>query len=297
MLCCKPLMDVTRRQVLGLGVVALGALRLPSPALAATSGPNLFELAARRHRRPRGRRTLAHEHGDRRSPPLRPRRPPLEPRHAPPGPGPRAYRGRPLDGLDRAPAEPRRRRPRHRSRLHRHRRRTAVTPARGRARPEAPVRPRAPARARAQGPGITSPVHRSARQLGRRAGPAPLGAELRHRADGVRAPHGGHDRVRARGFAGHRARHRPLSPRLQRLERHRLQLPRRPLRRDLRGPRGRDRRGRRRRPGPGLQQPVDRHRDARDVHQHPARRAGDGGAREAARLEALAARRCRPRAP
>ena len=45
MLCWKPLMDVTRRQVLGLGVVALGALRLPSPAFAATSGPDLFELA------------------------------------------------------------------------------------------------------------------------------------------------------------------------------------------------------------------------------------------------------------
>ena len=44
MLCCKPLMDVTRRQVLGLGAVALGALRLPSPAHAKTS-PAVFELA------------------------------------------------------------------------------------------------------------------------------------------------------------------------------------------------------------------------------------------------------------
>jgi uncharacterized protein with LGFP repeats len=44
MLCCKPLMDVTRRQVLGLGVVAFGALRLSPPAFAAT-GPELFELA------------------------------------------------------------------------------------------------------------------------------------------------------------------------------------------------------------------------------------------------------------
>jgi hypothetical protein len=43
MLCWKPLMDVTRRQILGLGVVALGALRLPAPAFAAT-GPDLFEL-------------------------------------------------------------------------------------------------------------------------------------------------------------------------------------------------------------------------------------------------------------
>ena len=44
MLCWKPLMDVTRRQILGLGVVALGALRLPTRAFAAT-GPDLFELA------------------------------------------------------------------------------------------------------------------------------------------------------------------------------------------------------------------------------------------------------------
>lgn len=44
MLCSKPLMDVTRRQVLGLGVVAFGALRLSPPALAAT-GPDLFEIA------------------------------------------------------------------------------------------------------------------------------------------------------------------------------------------------------------------------------------------------------------
>src|SRR4051794_4280456 len=38
-------MDVTRRQVLGLGVVAFGALRLPSTALARDTGPALFELA------------------------------------------------------------------------------------------------------------------------------------------------------------------------------------------------------------------------------------------------------------
>src|SRR3954462_1541563 len=37
-------MDLTRRQAIGLGAVALGALRLPSPAVAADSGPALFEL-------------------------------------------------------------------------------------------------------------------------------------------------------------------------------------------------------------------------------------------------------------
>jgi hypothetical protein len=37
-------MDVTRRQALGLGVVALGALKLPTSAQAAAHGPALFEL-------------------------------------------------------------------------------------------------------------------------------------------------------------------------------------------------------------------------------------------------------------
>ena len=66
--------------------------------------------------------------------------------------------------------------------------------------------------------------------------------------------------------AGHRARNRPLPPRFQRLERHRVQLPRRPLRRGLRGPRGRHRGGRDRRPGAGLEQLLDRDRLPRDVH-------------------------------
>jgi hypothetical protein len=46
-------MDLSRRQVLGLGAVAFGALRLPSPAFArntpATTGPELFELALDDH--------------------------------------------------------------------------------------------------------------------------------------------------------------------------------------------------------------------------------------------------------
>ena len=74
MLCCKPLMDVTRRQVLGLGVVALGALRLSSPAFAATSGPDLFELALDDPAARAAERTLAHDQGDRGAAPLRPGR-------------------------------------------------------------------------------------------------------------------------------------------------------------------------------------------------------------------------------
>ena len=46
-----------------------------------------------------------------------------------------------------------------------------------------------------------------------------------------------------------------------------------------------------RRPGAGLQQPLDRHRLPRHVHQPAARRARDGVAGAADRLEALAARR------
>ena len=69
-------------------------------------------------------------------------------------------------------------------------------------------------------------------------GPADYGA----RRGGVRPPHGDRERLRARGLGRDRARHRPLPPRLQRLERPRLQLPRRQVRPGLRGPRRRHRR-------------------------------------------------------
>ena len=81
MLCWKPLMDVTRRQVLGLGVVALGALRLPSRRVRCDRSGSL-RTRPRRLRRARGRRPLAHQQGDRGAAPLRPRRAPLEPRDA-----------------------------------------------------------------------------------------------------------------------------------------------------------------------------------------------------------------------
>ena len=109
-------------------------------------------------------------------------------------------------------------------------------------------------------------------ELGRRPGPAAQRPELRRRAGRVRPSHRRHDRVRARAVAGDRAGHRPLPHPVQRLERHRLQLPRRPLRQRLRGPRGRHRGGRDRRPGAGLQRRLDRHRVPRDVHRAPARR-------------------------
>ena len=65
--------------------------------------------------------------------------------------------------------------------------------------------------------------------------------------------------------AGDRPGDRQVPPRHQRVERLRLQLPRRQVRPDLRGPRRRDRPGRHRRPGAGLQLALDRHRQHRDV--------------------------------
>ena len=73
---------------------------------------------------------------------------------------------------------------------------------------------------------------------------------VRRGAGRLRPPHGQHERLRARGLGGDRARDRALPPRLQPLERHRLQLPRRPVRPGVRGPRGRDRPGRDRRARP-----------------------------------------------
>ena len=138
-------------------------------------------------------------------------------------------------------------------------------------------------------PGSPPPIVPRAAWGGRR-GAAALGAALRRRAGGVRAPHGHRERVRAAGLAGDRARHREVPPRHERLERHRLQLPRRQVRPGLRGPRRRGRPGRDRRARAGLQRRVDERRAARDVHRRRDHAAGARGDRAAARLEALAAR-------
>ena len=301
MLCSEPLMDgphrLTRRQALrlGAGAAALGALRLPSPALAAGTAPALFELAlpdAPAHassaawrathvlqaphrfdlaglRWTRAARFEAQirtrTHGGRWT-----RWTPLPASHGT------------LDGTD----------PVYTGAADELQLRTRGS-ARGLRARFVKTAPQARPAARAAQAG-DAPGDRPARELGRRPGAAALGAELRHRPGRVRAPHGHRGRLRAGGIGRDRPRHRPLPPRLQRLERHRLQLPRRPLRRDLRGPRGRRRSGRDRRPGAGLEQRLDRHRLPRDVHQHPARRARDGDAGQADRLEALAARRARP---
>ncbi len=288
---------LTRRQALrlGAGAAALGALR-PSPALAASS-PALFELPLEDSAAHAAGALWRTTDGAARPAALRPRGPALGPRRARAGADPRAGRGRPLDALDAAArrARPRRRARagRHRPRVHRHRRRDPAAPARLGARPAAALRARPAPRARPARPRRTGrgPADPAARRLGRRAGAAAIRPELRDGAGGVRPPHGERRRLRARGVAGDHPRDRALPPRFQRLERHRLQLPRRPLRRDLGGPRGRRRGRRRRRPGAGLQQQLDRHRLPRHVHEPAARRARDGVAREADRLEAVAARR------
>ena len=100
---------LTRRQALrlGAGAAALGALRVPTPAFAA-SGPALFELAHRRRAAPTPRATAG----------ARPRccarrgrfdlaRPALGARRELPGPGARPRRRRPLDALDAAARQPR----------------------------------------------------------------------------------------------------------------------------------------------------------------------------------------------
>ena len=128
-------------------------------------------------------------------------------------------------------------------------------------------------------------------RVGRRQRAAARGAPVRRGPGRVRAPHGQRQRLRARGVGRDRARDRALPPRLQRLERHRLQLPRRPVRPGLRRPRGRHRPGRDRRPGPGLQLRLDRDRLPRHLQRAAAVGGRPRGARAPDRLEALAARR------
>ena len=112
--------------------------------------------------------------------------------------------------------------------------------------PHAARRPRrAPAACPSGGgaPARDAPADHPPQRVGRRLRAAARGARVRRGAGGLRAPHGDRERLRAGGIGGHRARHRALPPRLQRVERHRLQLPRRPVRPGVRGPRGRDRPG------------------------------------------------------
>ena len=120
--------------------------------------------------------------------------------------------------------------------------------------------------------------------LARRTQPPP--ALRRQGRRGLRPPHRLAQRLRLR----RRAPHHPLPlrgpDRRPGLGRHRLQLPRRPLRHHLRGPRGRRRPRRHRRPHPGLQPPHGGDRGHRHLHGGRARPAGDDRRdRRAGRLE------------
>ena len=134
-------------------------------------------------------------------------------------------------------------------------------------------------------------------RVGRRLRAAARARRLRHgrgsRSSTTRSPTNDYAPEDSAGIVlGHRA----LPPRLQRLERPRLQLPRRQVRPGLRGPRGRHRRAGDRRPGAGLQQRLDRHRVLGTYTDVAASEPGDGGARAPDRLEAHAPRRARSRA-
>ncbi len=289
----------TRRQVLGLGAAAFAAVSLKPPASALAGRRALFELdlagedltasiAGARWRTTRVLRAprrfdligLRWARGSQRR-----------------GAGARAPARRPLDRVGGAARHgrprARRRAPgrRHRPGVRRRRRRVPAAPARQPARAARPLRARpadrdrrppgrrapAPARAHLRPPPGPGPV--GARdhpdRVGRRLRPAARARRLRHGRGRVRAPHGDDQHLRPRGLGGDRARDRPLPPRLQRLERPRLQLPRRQVRPGLRGPRRRHRRARHRRPGAGLQQRLDRDRGAR----HPHADRGLGAAR------------------
>ena len=87
-----------------------------------------------------------------------------------------------------------------------------------------------------------------------------------------RPPHRRHELLHARAGGGDRARDRGLPRAGKRLERHRLQLPRRPLRDGLRGPRRRGRPERDRRARAGIQLRHGRRRADRQLHRGRRRR-------------------------
>ena len=143
------------------------------------------------------------------------------------------------------------------------------------------------------------PAGRNApRRAPRRLGSLPLQAarDGRLRRGGLRArpPHH-HAQLLPRLAVGRdRARHLPLPPRRERLERHRLQHAGRQVRAGVRGPPGRDRRARDRRPGRRLQHGVDGRGHDRQLQLHASLRRRRERARARARVEAVAPRRPGP---
>ena len=170
----------------------------------------------------------------------------------------------------------------------------AIDPVRG-VQPRHPRRRHAPPRRghsgrcgpRAAGARLHHPAgHRHPRRVGRRR-EAPLGLPLVLAGqDGLHPPHRQRQPLHAGRCPGARARHLRVPHQGSGLERHRLQLRRRPLRHRLRGQVRRHDPGSRRRAGLRLQH--GQHRHLRHGHLHRRRAAGRGrrGAGAPARLEA-----------
>ena len=117
----------------------------------------------------------------------------------------------------------------------------------------------------------------------------PLQARRRNGAQSRDRPsHSRRERLRRGSVGGDREGDPGLPRQGKRLERHRLQLPRRPVRQGLRGSRRRDRQERRRRARGGLQHRLRRSRGARRIR---LARRGRRGARLACPPARLAARR------
>ena len=125
----------------------------------------------------------------------------------------------------------------------------------------------------------------------RREHPQQERAALRHDQRRLRPPHGQRQRLHRGPGAGDHAQHLRLPREVARLERHRLQLPRRPLRSHLGGPLRRHRQARRRRPHAQLQRLLLRDVGHRQLRHRPAARRDAARLRPAVRVEALAARR------
>ena len=133
--------------------------------------------------------------------------------------------------------------------------------------------------------------HRAADRHARRVGRGRVAAfrvtRLRARQDGLRPPHRQRQRLHASRRPRAHARRLRLPHQEPGLERHRLQLPRGPLRDHLRGTVRRHGPRRHRRAGLRLQHRQHRHLGDGDVHRGGATDPGGHRARAAARVEAL----------
>ena len=127
---------------------------------------------------------------------------------------------------------------------------------------------------------------RDPRRVGRRCLPAARDTGVRRGQARVRPPHRDRERVHARAVPGDGARHLPLPPQLERLERHRLPVRRGQVRKDLRRARRWDRSCGGRSAGAGIQLPVGGHLQPRHVQHDRSDGSGACGTRASAFVEA-----------